>query len=639
MSWDHNLTDAQRRAASHVGGHARLLAGPGTGKTLALTRRIIYLIHEGGVDPSEILVLTFTRAATAEIKRRVAAEMGNDASRVSNSTLHSYALKTILRYGAGSRLPQPIRIADDWEERYIIEEDLKEILDLNKVKEARSLLNQLSADWERLATDEAGYRFPDPRFYGAWDEHRRIFGYALRAELVYQLKHALEEGAIRIDQPPKYILVDEYQDLNPCDLAVIKKITEYGAELYVAGDDDQSIYGFRYADPEGIRRFDQVYIPATSLSLEECQRCGSRILALANYVAQQDPRRAPKSLTTATGLPPGEVHILNFPNQNVEAEQIAQTCRWLMMIQNLKPEEILILIRSDRNGAFSIPIRFALERQRLPVGIVADPLEPLNSKDGRRFLSILRLVVNNQDHLAWRTLFQIEKNGIGKTFLREMYGQARLEGRGFAVFAVAVANDPGQFPKFGQRVAGEVTRIQQLVNKAQEIFQVKGFMDGISELVQEHILDPNLKQEISKLFKRVIDTTFPQDLEELLRVLNVSLGDAEQEQQMNAINIMTMHQAKGLTATAVFIIAAEDEHIPGRAQGMKIDDERRLLYVSLTRPRRYLYISHCHNRTGQQIHTGRNPGSPQRMLTRFLSGGPVLSENGVAYVASLYQSM
>jgi superfamily I DNA/RNA helicase len=127
----------------------------------------------------------------------------------------------------------------------------------------------------------------------------------------------------------------------------------------------------------------------------------------------------------------------------------------------------------------------------------------------------------------------------------------------------------------------------------------------------------------------------PQDLEDLLRALNVSLGDAEQELQEGAINIMTMHQAKGLTADAVVIVAAEDEYIPGRAEGAAVDDERRLLYVSLTRARRYLYVTHCRQRTGQQAHTGRNPGTHQRTLTRFLSGGPVISENGSVFLSGL----
>ncbi|MCR4440435.1 MAG: ATP-dependent helicase [bacterium] len=341
MTWQDNLTPEQQQAVSSTGVHARLLAGPGTGKTLVLTRRILYLVHDIGVTASDILTLTFTRAAAAELRRRITNEFGNGAM-PHISTLHSYALSLILQRGARGKLPTPIRIADDFEERFIIEEDLKHIMGLSRVTEARELLNQLSADWERLIADADGYRAPNPQFHGAWQEHRQIFGYTLRAELVYQLKHALEEGIVGIEQKPKHIVVDEYQDLDPCDLAVSKGLTEHGAELYVAGDDDQSIYGFRYADPEGIRRFDKDYTPSVSLDLKECKRCGSQILALANYVANQDPRRLPKTIAPAAEVPSGEVHILNFANQSREADAIAHICQWLVTEQNIQPEQILI---------------------------------------------------------------------------------------------------------------------------------------------------------------------------------------------------------------------------------------------------------------------------------------------------------
>src|SRR5205823_6781430 len=129
----------------------------GTGKTLALTRRVVYLVQQASVSPDEIMALTFTRAATAELKRRVHQELGDEASKVIIFTLHSYALRVILQQAAGTRLPRPIRIADDFEERWVIQEDLKRILGLARVAEADDLLQQLSADWEQLKADEEDY--------------------------------------------------------------------------------------------------------------------------------------------------------------------------------------------------------------------------------------------------------------------------------------------------------------------------------------------------------------------------------------------------------------------------------------------------------------------------------------------------
>ncbi len=137
MSWETDLIDEQKRAASHVGTHARLLAGPGTGKTLVLTRRIVYLIEEKGVNPEQILELTFTRAAAFQLRQRVAKELGDDKM-PKISTLHSFALRQLLRNSSRiTSLPQPLRIADDWEERHIILEDLKRILNLENIGEAK----------------------------------------------------------------------------------------------------------------------------------------------------------------------------------------------------------------------------------------------------------------------------------------------------------------------------------------------------------------------------------------------------------------------------------------------------------------------------------------------------------------------
>lgn len=157
----------------------------------------------------------------------------------------------------------------------------------------------------------------------------------------------------------------------------------------------------------------------------------------------------------------------------------------------------------------------------------------------------------------------------------------------------------------------------------------------VEELAALHIADEEVRGQVVSVFTRVIPVAAPDDLSDLLRVMNVSLADAEQEIEEGSVNIMTMHQAKGLSADAVFIAAAEDEYVPGRAAGAAVDDERRLLYVSLTRARHFLYVTHSRRRTGAQAHTGSNPGTQRRTLTSFLSGGPIPSASGRDFVDSL----
>lgn len=645
MAWNDNLTPEQQKAASHFGKHARLLAGPGTGKTRSLTRRVLYLVEQKGVKANKILALTFTRAATAELKGRVKADLGDNSPLPHISTLHSFALKTILQYGTAFRLPQPVRIADDYEERWIIQEELKRILKLQRVSEAADLLARLSADWEQLTADCADWekRFPNPAFLGAWREHRQVYGYTLRSELVYQLKQALTEGDLQIDSPPSHLLVDEYQDLNACDLAVIRALAEKGAELFSAGDDDQSIYGFRYANPEGIRRFHREYNPCALLELAECKRCDRKILELALYIARQDPRRLDKPIHPADGAGNGEVRILRFDKQDSEADGIAKICVWLTKKIGIAPEEILILLRSDHNVQFSKPIREALKAHGLEVAKVANPLEPLNcpeddagsaQNDGRILLCLLRLIVNPKDHLAWRTLLALRDNGLGDAAMEALYELARKEGKTFSDVLQLVKSDPTPLSRFGNKVKDEVEAIESLVagEKPQPTASLGEFIRGFA---QKHIADGAVREAVSKVFERVLEVADVENLDELLRAINVSLGDAEQERQKGAINLMTMHQAKGLSADAVFVVAAEDEYLPGRSTGSRADDERRLLYVSVTRARHYLFLTHCRKRTGPQRHTGRNSGKLQRTLSRFLSGGPISSEVGARFVAGL----
>ena len=310
MAWNDGLLGEQETAAGHTGSHARLLAGPGTGKTLTMTRRISFLVEQEKVPPETIRAFTFTRAAAHELNQRVTSALGQENSpRV--STLHSFALHQLLKNQAIiEALPKPLRIADDWEERHIVQEDLKAILNLEHISQARDLLQELSADWQSLTAEDSDWeqKFPNATFLGAWREHRQLYGYTLRSELVYQLKKALEQRSdFQLESPINHLLVDEYQDLNRCDLAVVQYIASKGVELFIAGDDDQSIYGFRKAHPEGIRRFPQDFSDVSTLTLEVCKRCDQDVLATALFVAQQDPRRIEKTVYSDPEAARGEV--------------------------------------------------------------------------------------------------------------------------------------------------------------------------------------------------------------------------------------------------------------------------------------------------------------------------------------------
>lgn len=618
-----NATQDQIKAIDHIGVHARLLAGPGTGKTKTLTSRVLSLILKHNVSPEKILLLTFTRLAAAQLKeeiKKVLSPFNKESPQV--STLHSFALRQIIHNtGRVDGLPKPIRIADDWEERHIIQEDLKKVLNLNKISEIQHLINQLSTDWETLRIDEIGWekQFPNPAFLGAWNAHKNQYGETLRAELVYQLKKQLSQNReFKLDGIYEHVLVDEYQDLNACDLAVINEIVKRNAELFVAGDDDQSIYGFRFANPIGIRNFDQFYSNTQKLALEICFRCDKNILQSAEFVANLDPARLPKPTRSKDGAEDGKVLIIGFKDQSHEAKLIAKKIKSIIS-KGIKPDEITILLRSDKNGLLSKPIIEALKELQIDVSLSTES-ELEEQSEYRTVLSIFRLLVDSSDSLAWRTLLQIGKKGLGEECIKHIWEYANNKGLRFSAALQKLANNIDEIPKFGSKISSFVLEINKIVSEFEPEKMESGIIDKV---LDKFITGEELRKQVHNYFFEILQNQEEINLENLIKAVSISSEFIEQETKLNAVNILTMHQAKGLSFDVCFIVGAEDQFIPGRNIGDKEGDERRLLYVSMTRARHELYISYCSRRVGQQKHLGSNSGVESRSLTRFLKDSKI----------------
>lgn len=618
-----DATNDQINAIDHIGSHARLLAGPGTGKTKTLTRRVLSLILQHNITPDSILLLTFTRLAAAQLReeiKKVLEPLDKELPQI--STLHSFALKQIL-YNSGhvDALPSPIRIADDWEERFIIQEDLKKALNLKDIGEVKKLINQLSTDWETLRIDEVGWeqQFPNAAFLGAWRNHTERYGETLRAELVYQLKRQLNQNRdFVLDKEYKHILIDEYQDLNACDLAIVNELAKRGAELFVAGDDDQSIYGFRFASPAGIRNFPQAYDNVKKLALEICFRCDKNILQSAEFVASLDPARLPKPTKSRDQAEDGDVLIVGFKEQNHEAELVAKKIKDLIS-KGTKPDEITILLRSDHNGSLSKPIIDALKKLEVEVSLATDSELEFNDLY-RTVLSVIRLVVDPQDNLAWRTLIQIQKNGLGSECISGIDKVAQSKGVRFSAALREIFDDPALLARFGQKCAKFYSDISKQI---EEFSKIEKPVDAVNKIIETYVVETNMKEQITKYLNDILLAQEECKLADLVKTVSASSEMIEQETKENAVNILTMHQAKGLTFDVCFIVGAEDEFIPGRNTGDREGDERRLLYVSMTRARHKLLITYCNKRTGQQRHLGSNSGTEKRTLTRFLKDSKI----------------
>jgi DNA helicase-2/ATP-dependent DNA helicase PcrA len=411
-------------------------------------------------------------------------------------------------------------------------------------------------------------------------------------------------------------------------------------EVYVAGDDDQSIYGFRKAHPAGIRRFIIDYNGARDMTLSICKRCDCDILNIGLFVARQDYERIDKPIHPEEGRGTGEVALLRFRDQIAEAGGITEICRHLLERHGLQAHDILILLRSDNKGVLSTVIRDHLESAGIPVAPATAENDPLNELSGRQVLAILRLIVNPVDHLAWRTLLQLRSNLIGPASIQALYRLANTQGFRFSQAVQRVAEDPSLMAgPYGGRVQHEVQEIQSILGDLGGGEIVTAGTDAVRstiEAVVNRIVEgEGDHQPILEELNRLIELLEPISIADFVRGIEVSSESIEQEIEIDKVNILTMHKAKGLTAEAVIVMATEDEYIPGRAEGEEIGDERRLLYVSLTRARHYLFITYCDRRTGRQRHTGRTSGNRNRTLTRFLQDAPMRPQPGMEFIVQL----
>lgn len=664
MAWNDGLRDGQRACAGAPRQHLVILAGPGTGKTFVLVRRIQYLVEELTVSPKRILALAFTRAAAAEMRSRLEDTLADTGTRIRVSTLHSYALSELLRQGA-QQLPAPVRVAGDWEERRVVVEELARLLERMVLQISNSkgtgALDLLADDWDTLAADGEGWEsgHADPQFLTAWRRHREVYGYTLRSELVYQLLCELRSNPdFSPASPFEVVLVDEYQDLNRCELDATRFLVQRsGAELLAAGDDDQSIYLFRHAHPTGIRTFTSSY-PANQLQMTECLRCGPEIVEIANWLITQEHNRVPKELVSVTTWS-ASVRLIKFRDQTDEASSVARIVQ-REIAAGTPAHEILILMKSDTAGRISGAVRSALQDRGLRAYLPRAQRDPDNSLQMLLEYLILSEVLDENsdivDDLALRALLELEDNSIGETRIARIVDYAYQEGMRFSAAIEAAKDLPGQFAPGTYRPLFEAVesireRAFQMAQRDDEEFDAwllrvcedLNLPEDSVELVisATHQIESDSEQQPEESApvdgEGQVETqqqqrerrNFVQDL----LVAMTGLSDTLPATMPDHVTITTMHGAKGLSADIVVLLQAEDEVIPDELTGPEFDEARRLLYVSLTRAKKKLLITACDRRTGPQRFIGQQVVS-RRTLTQFLRDYGLVAQRPHEYLSA-----
>ena len=612
---------------------ARILAGPGTGKSATVVEWVGRLLKK--TPELKVRLLTFTRAATAELVKKLGTHPAG--KRLKPSTIHSFAISILLQNSNVGNFPRPLRIVDDWEMENIIHPDFKSLFGF-PVKKTRTLFVDLASNWESLKAGPPGRDVSDrdrERFMAAWKKHRTVFGYTLLAELPWALLNALSDRRDLRGTDYDLLAVDEYQDLNACDLDVLKRFSALGCRIVGIGDDDQSIYSFRRAAPEGIRRFLSDYPGANDYPLSTTHRCGANIIEWAKHVVERDETRLRNKppLTPASGSSPGETALLEFAGNRLESDGVARIVERLIDEEGIKPNQILILLKNDFQERFSAPIKKDLEERDIAYSDYNEVKEILKENDNQKFLACLRLLSNERDSLAWRAIMKLT-DGIGEGFVKAIYKKSLASRKQFGEvfleeFQKGFPAAPARTRTLAAKLAKSVVRWVEDVDLPPVIPEGGWglWINGLDEFpIRERPSDELRKMlcSVDDIFKQGGLDQFLGQFSPLARDLAQATGEG--------VRIMTMAASKGLTVDAVIIPSAEESIVPSYRPDADVDEEARVLYVAMTRARRFLFCTWAARRTGPTARTSQSVLVADRKYSSFLADGPVESQDGDDYI-------
>jgi DNA helicase-2/ATP-dependent DNA helicase PcrA len=510
-------------------------------------------------------------------------------------------------------LPRPLRLPDDWEVKNLIHPDLARRLreqghERVTTRTVGRLEHELAAQWDSLNPELVLIADLDPALRNAyvatWTAHRGAFGYSLFAEIPYSAHHLLEDHPGASIPDVDVLIVDEFQDLNAAEIALVRTLADRGVSIVAVGDDDQSIYSFRMADPAGIRNLERHLPDLLDYPLTTSLRCGTAILTAARSLIEATPGRPPKpSLVPGPDNPAGEFQYLKFSGATAETNGVVRLVAYLRT-QGIEPSDIAILMRSDYLSAWSGPVRLGLTNAGIPATDVEAALKPLAVGNTRRLLAIARLVTNRHDGLAWWTLLDLTA-GISPLYINQVADEALAQGETFAIRLMRIEEElPAGASAISQSNALQTvkTALSIVEETSMEGVPVSdaGWATWLLELAEA--LGIETSEEFRDLALTVGQLT-PQE-----EGLNYFLNQLEPVTKDLALRtegvaIMTMTRSKGLTFRAAIVMGVEEGVVP-LPTADDVNEERRLLYVAMTRPREYLYLTMAEERTGPTARTG-----------------------------------
>ena len=618
------LNGPQKAAASHVEGALLVLAGPGSGKTRVMTHRIAHMIGQG-VPAWEIVALTFTNKAADEMKRRLA--MLVPGQKVWAGTFHKFCATLLRRYASLVGLKENFSIYDRDDQRKALKQAIEEAeVELFQYT-PDEIANKISwAKNQLISPEEYTARPGDPlgslveRTYEAYQRRLLEANAVDFDDLLYHVARLIrdhEDLRRALDQRFKYILVDEYQDTNLVQYMIVRGLSIDHPNLAVTGDPDQSIYGWRGASLNNIMEFEQDYPDVEVVRLEQNYRSTHAILSVADQLIRNNAYRKHKELFTENQGGTA-VKLVHYSDHRDEADRIADQILDAVQEGRRQARDFAIFYRVN---ALSRTLEQALRRRGLPYQIV-NGLEFYQRREVKDILAYLLLLNNPQDDIAFERIINVPARNIGKTTV----GHLRRHARQYRMPMIDAAREAltieGLSPRSAKMVAQFVSLYDELsplvtqpVEELMGQVMVKtAYRDLLANSDKEE--DQQRLANIDELLSaaREYDDEVGEEggLEGFLEQASLVADTDALHTENDKITLMTLHAAKGLEFPCVYIVACEDNLIPhsrSKNDPDQIEEERRLLFVGITRAEEELQLSLAHYRTlrGSDFPTSASP--------------------------------
>ncbi len=582
----HNLNEQQQKAVEHLGGPALVVAGPGSGKTRVLTHRIANLIQNHGVSPYNILAVTFTNKAAGEIKERVARELGTDDKLPWSGTFHSICSRILRKDGGRIGIPVGFVIYDTDDQLSLIKGIMKDFGISPKQTNPNATLNAISSAKSELISPLEYESYAKGFFYKTvgkvyYEYQKRLRkNYALDFDdLLMETVNLFQKDTATLQKYQdtfKYILVDEYQDTNKAQYVLTKLLAQAHKNLFVVGDMSQAIYSFRGADYRNILNFQRDYPTAAIYNLEQNYRSTQTILDAATNIIKNNKNNIPLELWTQKEK--GEK--ITVYSANDEKDESFYVCSQIeaMRAQGVLLKEIAVLYRTN---AQSRNIEEQLIRFNLPYRIIGG-FRFYARKEIKDIISYLRVIQNPKDSVSWDRIINTPPRGIGDK------SKEKIKADGWNVAEIEFKT---KLPFLDWCAKKDVLSTAELLDDVlDKTDYVKWINDGSDE-AQSRI------ENIKELYS--VASQFIHLDEFLENVALIESSNKPSSAQNEGVTLMTIHAAKGLEFSYVFIIGAEEGLFPHAQSSMEqaeLEEERRLCYVAITRAMEKVHITNAQSR-------------------------------------------